>query len=228
MLARQAPLAIFDLDHTLLDGDTDTLWCDYLVDHGHLPAQWRATNQQLALQYRAGSIEPAAFSHFYAQTLSQFAPAQLLQVRHAFTQQEILPRIKPGAFPLLEHHRSLGDTLVLSSATSHFLCCLTAQHLGIEHVLGTELEVGANGHFTGRTQGMLNMREGKVARMRTWLAEQGADPAAILAHSTFYSDSINDLPLLLEVGYPVAVDPDAQLHAQALEHQWPVRTLYRP
>lgn len=219
-------LAIFDLDHTLIQGDTDTLWCEYLLARGLLPARFAQENQRLETQYRAGAISPAEFSTFYAQTLAAFETPQVHALRNEFTAQVIVPRIKPGASDLLAKHRNCGDLLLLSSATSRFLITLTAQQLGFEHLLGTELEMDANGHFTGRTQGVLNMREGKVSRLQSWLAEQGwADAPQIWTQACFYSDSINDLPLLQAVGKPVAVDPDPLLYQTAMDHQWPILRL---
>lgn len=220
-------LAIFDLDHTLLDGDTDTLWCDYLIDQGLLPASWRVDNQRLQTQYRQGAISVQDFSDFYARSIAYLPAHHLLQARADFTQQCCVPRIKPGAPALLASHREQGDTLVLSSATSTFLCTLTGQDLGFEHIIGTELERSAERCFTGRTQGTLNMREGKVARLLLWLEAMGkSDTSADLRAATFYSDSINDLPLLQAVGHAVAIDPDPLLREAAAQHQWPIRSLY--
>lgn len=219
-------LAIFDLDHTLLDGDTDSLWCYYLMDQGLLPSEWREANQCLEVQYRSGAISANAFSDFYARSIAAVPADQVLQVRAEFTHRCCVPRIKPGVLSLLASHRAQGDTLLLSSATSTFLCALTAQHLVFEHLLGTELECASDGSFTRRTQGVLNMREGKVTRLHAWL--QALDTPRIsdtLAQATFYSDSINDLPLLQAVGHAVAIDPDPQLRTTAVHRQWPIRSL---
>lgn len=219
-------LAIFDLDHTLLQGDTDTLWCEYLLDRKLLPASFAKTNLQLQAQYRCGQVSPQDFSRFYAQTLAAFPVQTLHQLRADFTAQVIRPCVKPRVANLLAHHRAQGDVLVLSSATSYYLIALTGQLLGFEHVLGTELGVAADGLFTGQTQGVLNMREGKVTRLTAWLHDQGwAQDSAILQHAYFYSDSINDLPLLQAVGHPVAVDPDPLLRQTALDLQWPILSL---
>lgn len=220
-------LAIFDLDHTLLDGDTDTLWCEYLIDQGLLPTGWRVDSQRLQTQYLQGVLSVQDFSDFYARSIAHLPADQVLQVRADFTQQCCVPRIKPGAAALLAAHQGRGDTLLLSSATSTFLCTPTGQHLGFEHILGTELERSADGGFTGLTQGTLNMREGKVARLLLWLEAMGnSDTSAALRAATFYSDSINDLPLLHAVGHAVAIDPDPLLRKAAAQHQWPIRSLF--
>ncbi len=177
-------LALFDLDNTLLTGDSEVLWADFLVSRGLL-------------------------GDCFAQ---------------------IGPRIPDAARELVQQHRDRGDLLVLTSVTSRFLVELTAGELGFEHVIATELEVLANGSFAGRTRDVLNMREGKVMRLRNWLAARddttdGLD--AQLARAFFYSDSINDLPLLLVVGQPVVVDPDARLAVEAQQRHWPVLRLAR-
>lgn len=219
-------LAIFDLDHTLLQGDTDTLWCDYLLQRRLLPAHFAQDNLRLQAQYRSGAVSAQDFSAFYASTLACFAPQDLLQLRADFTEQVIAPCIRPQAARVLEQHRQQGDVLVLSSATSLFLITLTAQRLGFEHLLGTTLETTADGRFTGRTQGVLNMREGKVIRLRAWLQTQGwPDVPALWQQACFYSDSINDLPLLQAVGHPVAVTPDPVLRQTAMDHHWPILSL---
>lgn len=219
-------LAIFDLDHTLLQGDTDTLWCDYLLQRSLLPAHFAQDNLHLQAQYRSGEVSAQDFSAFYARTLAGFAPHDLLQLRADFTQHVIAPCIKPQAARVLEQHRQQGDVLVLSSATSHFLITLTGQLLGFEHLLGTMLETDAEGRFTGRTQGVLNMREGKLTCLRAWLQAQGwTDMPELWQQACFYSDSINDLPLLQAVGHPVAVDPDPALRQTALDRHWPILSL---
>ena len=210
-------LALFDLDHTLLSGDSDALWCEFLLGRGLLDAQtFAACNAQMAQGYREGSVTPQAFCEFYVSTLAGLSRTQAEPLRQAFLNEAVLPRIPASARALVEQHRTQGDTLLLTTATNRFLTELTARHLGIEHVIATEAEE-VQGRFSGRTRGTLNMREGKVVRLREWLLQQGLDQAC-LARATFYSDSINDLPLLRAVGSPVAVDPDSQLaaHAQAL------------
>ena len=124
---------------------------------------------------------------------------------------------------LVERHRSAGDLVVLTTATNRFITELTAAHLGLPHLIATECEVGADGCFTGRIAGTLNMREGKVTRLHEWLATQRIDVRD--CETTFYSDSINDLPLLLAVRKPVAVNPDMRLAAEAAERGWPVLNL---
>lgn len=222
-------LAIFDLDNTLLTGDSDTLWCDYLLQRGELPASFAETNRLLEQQYRVGQATAAAFSAFFASTLAGRSPQQWQAVRAAFMAEVIRPRIPEAARVLVAQHQAQGHVLVLSSATNRFLCELTAADLGFAHLIATELEQAPDGRFSGATQGTLNMREGKLQRLHEWLALHGVpDSDDALAQAWFYSDSINDLPLLSAVGSPVVVDPDTQLLLQAQRRGWPVLRLPRP
>ncbi len=219
-------LALLDLDQTLLSGDSDALWGDFLIGEGRLDrAEFEPRNRAMAERYARGAATPSEFCGFYAQTLAG-APVDGSQaLRERFFVAMIAPRIPASARALVEHHRQQGDRLVLTTATNRFLTELTARDLGIGDLIATEVEV-VGGTFTGRTTGTLNMREGKVVRLRAWLDEQGL-PESILAEATFYSDSVNDLPLLLAVGHPVAVDPDPVLEARARRHGWPVLRLVR-
>ena len=223
-------LAIFDLDNTLLSGDSEVLWVEYLLGRGLLDARLAAVNAEMDRRYRAGTATPAEFSSFYASTLAGRTAAEWQPVLAAFIDSCIRPRIPAAALDLVGRHRDRGDLLVLSTASSRFLSAPTAQLLGLAHLIATELQLDAAGRFTGATQGTLNMREGKRERLAQWLQARGNDvPAALatLARATFYSDSINDLPLLCAVGEAVVVDPDAQLRAQALARGWPVLALER-
>jgi HAD superfamily hydrolase (TIGR01490 family) len=218
-------LALFDLDHTLLDGDSDVLWCDFLIERGVLDAvSFGARNAQMDLDYRAGSVSTLDFCAFYVSTLTARPRAAWEGLRREFLDTVIAPRIGPAAQALLQRHRDADDLLLLTTATNRFITELTAAHLGIEHLIATECEVDAGGNFTGRTQGTLNMREGKVDRLQAWLAQRGL--AWVDCDATFYSDSINDLALLAAVQRPVATNPDARLAATAAERGWPVVWLH--
>ncbi|HEY8358977.1 MAG TPA: HAD family hydrolase [Ramlibacter sp.] len=220
-----ASLALFDLDHTLLTGDTDVLWCEYLMERGILDrASFSTRNAQMEQRYREGSVDPQAFADFYVSTLAGRGPALWEPVRQDFFVREVLPRIPQAARALVRGHQQAGDLVVLTTATNRFLTEPTAASLGIAHLLATEVEQ-ADGVFTGRTRDTLNMRAGKVLRLQAWLANRGQK----LEHleSTAYSDSINDLPLLEAVQRPVAVDPDARLASIAAERGWRVLHLDR-
>lgn len=213
-------LALFDLDHTLLTGDSDVLWCEFLLGYGLLEAGFRQRNAAMERQYAAGTVTPADFCGFFASTLAGRGPAFWAPWRQRFLDSVIRPRIPADARSLLQQHREAGDTLVLTTATNRLLTELTAAELRFEHLIATELEL-VDGRFSGRTQGVLNMRGGKVERLSHWLGQQGW-PQSLLAQASFYSDSINDLPLLAAVGQPVAVDPDERLRAEARRRGWPV------
>lgn len=221
-------LALFDLDHTLLSGDTEQLWVEFLIGRGVLDAALAARNDAMARAYQAGLAAPQDFCAFFAETLAGRSPAGWAPLRDAFMDEVVRPRIPDAARGLLLQHRRCGDVLVLTSASSRFLVEATAADLGFVHLIATELAQDAAGRFEGRTQGQLNMGEGKVVRLRSWLAERcDADADEVLAQAAFYSDSINDLPLLSAVGRPVAVDPDARLEQEARARQWPVLRLPR-
>lgn len=219
------PLALFDLDHTLLSGDSDVLWCQFVVQHGLLPETHLARNAQMEADYRAGTVSVAEFSHFYVGQLAGRSPAFWAPWRERFLHEVIWPRVPAEALALVDHHRAQGHTLVLTTATNRVITELTAQALRLPHLIATEVQL-VDGVYTGRPEGVLNMREGKVVRLHRWLADRGLDEAAraaALRGAHFYSDSANDLPLLGAVGHPVAVDPDQRLLAHATAQGWPVR-----
>ena len=217
-------LALFDLDHTLLDGDSDVLWCDFLIQRGVLDAaEFGARNAQMERDYKAGSVSVAAFCGFYVSTLAMRTRAQWEPLRREFVETVVVPRIGSAALALVGRHREAGNLAVLTTATNRFITEPTAAYLGIEHLIASECELDAAGDFTGRNTGTLNMREGKVERLHAWLNARGIALADCSA--TFYSDSANDLPLLRIVQHAVAVNPDATLAAEAARRGWPLMQL---
>lgn len=218
-------LTLFDLDHTLLSGDSDVLWCEFLIERGLLDRdEFGTRNAEMEAKYKAGTVSAEEFAGFYVGTLAGRAAGEMEPLRQEFLARWIVPRIPRDAVELVERHRSAGDLLVLTTATNRFITELTARHFGFEHLIATEAEIEA-GTFTGRTAGTLNMRAGKVRRLADWLSAR----EAALEHfaTTGYSDSINDLPLLEAVQQAVAVDPDPRLQAVALERGWKVLRLQR-
>jgi HAD superfamily hydrolase (TIGR01490 family) len=214
-------LALFDLDHTLLSGDSDVLWCDWLMCEGVLDrASFEPRNAAMEAGYKAGTVSVAEFCGFYVGTLAGRTLEQWHPMRQRFLVEEIAPRIPPAARDQVRHHQDAGHTVVLTTATNRVITELTAQHLDIEHLIATDCEVGADGCFTGRVAGTPNMREGKVARLQTWLAERGTRLDAL--DSIAYSDSMNDAPLLSAARRAVAVDPDPRLAALARDRGWKV------
>ena len=219
-------LALFDLDHTLLSGDSDVLWCEFLMQQGVLDrVEFKPRNADMARRYADASVSVQDFCEFYVGTLAGRSPAQWQPLCHKFLNEVIAPRIPASAHALVDEHRQLGHTLVLTTATNRVITSMTAGFLGIDHLIATDVAL-EGGVCTGRTSGTLNMREGKVARLRAWLTEQDLSPA-LLAAATLYSDSSNDLPLLGAVGEPVVVDPDARLLAHARSAGWRVLNLVR-
>ncbi len=213
-------LTLFDLDNTLLSGDSDVLWCEFLMAKGVLErAVFAARNADMEARYRLGTVGMQEFAHFYLGTLAGRTAAECEPLRREFLATEVVPRIPPAAMQLVRQHLDADDLVVMTTATSRFITELTAAHFGIEHLLAIEPEV-ALGVFSGRSRGTLNMREGKVARLHEWLAARGDNLRGF--RSSAYSDSINDLPLLQAVDEPVAVDPDAKLAAIARERGWRV------
>ena len=218
-------LTLFDLDHTLLDGDSDVLWCDFLIEQSVLEREgFAARNADMDARYRAGTVGVEEFANFYIGTLAGRTRAQWEPLRQEFLATVIVPRIGQAAMDLVQRHLDAEDLVVLTTATNRFITELTALYLGIEHLIATEPHM-EDGRFTGRTTGTLNMREGKVRRLHDWLAGIGHQIETF--DSSAYSDSINDLPLLLVVGHAVAVNPDARLHAEASARRWPIMQLTR-
>lgn len=214
-------LALFDLDHTLLSGDSDVLWCDWLMREGVLDrASFEPRNAAMEAGYKAGTVSVAEFCGFYVGTLAGRTLAQWEPMRQRFLAEEIVPRIPEAAHQQVRQHHHAGHTVVLTTATNRVITELTAQHLGISHLIATECEVGAGGCFTGRVTGTPNMREGKVTRLQAWLAEKDLTLDAL--DSVAYSDSMNDAPLLSTTRRAVAVDPDPRLAALAAERGWTV------
>lgn len=217
-------LTLFDLDHTLLAGDSDVLWCRYLQQRGLLDAaEFGPRNAAMEAAYKAGTVSVQAFCEFYVGTLAGRTPQEWAPVREAFLHEVVVPCIAPGAPALVRQHLEAGDLVVLSTATNRVVTELTAAHFGIRHLIATEAERGADGRYTGAVLGTPNMRLGKVERLHQWLA--GRDLALGETESCCYSDSINDLPLLETVDRAIAVDPDPRLHAEALARGWPVISL---
>ena len=219
-------LALFDLDHTLLDGDGDDLWCRFLVRHGLAAPELQVRNEFMGERYRAGSIGTQAFSDFYAGLLAGRTPAFWAPWQERFLAEEIRPRLPAAARAQVAWHRAAGHLLVLTTASNRVIAERTAAELGFDHLLATELAL-SDGVYTGQVRGTPNMRDGKLLRLREWLAARGLDEV-VLATAWFYSDSINDLPLLAAVGRPVAVSPDPMLERHAAAQGWPVLQLLGP
>ena len=215
-------LALFDLDNTLLDGDSDYEWAQFLIEEGVLHAdEYNAKNDWFYERYKDGTLDINEFLDFQLKPIARRPRAQLDAWHSQFMQRRIRPIILPKAPELLARH---GDALTaIVTATNRFITQPIASELGVSNLLATDIEEGPDGVFTGKPRGTPTFREGKIRRVRDWLGERGARLEDY--ESWFYSDSLNDLPLLELVTHPVAVDPDATLRAQAAERGWPIISL---
>ncbi len=217
-------LALFDLDNTLLSGDSDFEWAQFLIAQGVLDREaYAARNLEFYEQYKAGTLDIHVFLDFQLKPLSRHPRAQLDAWHTQFMQTCILPMIGEKARALVDRHRAQGDTLVIITATNRFVTAPIAREFGIAHLIATEAEQ-VDGEFTGNATDVPCFREGKVKRLEAWLAAQGASWQTV-ARSWFYSDSHNDLFLMERVTDPVAVDPDPQLMQTAQARGWPVMSL---
>jgi len=215
-------LAIFDLDNTLLAGDSDYLWGVFLCERGIVDrAFYEAQNERFYSDYREGRLDIFAFLEFSLRPLADHPPQRLEAWREEFLAQKIDPLISADARALVDRHRDRGDTLLVITATNAFVTRPIVSRFGIDHLIATEPERDGEG-YTGRVAGTPSFREGKVQRLEAWLGERGET----LAGAWFYSDSHNDLPLLERVDHPVAVDPDERLAATARGRGWPILQLH--
>jgi HAD superfamily hydrolase (TIGR01490 family) len=215
-------LAIFDLDNTLLAGDSDYLWGRFLVEKGAVDGlEYEKENERFYQLYQQGRLDIFEFLRFSLAPLRKHPPSRLESWRNEFLDTHIAPLISEQARSLVEKHRQAGDTLMIITATNAFVTQPIAQRFGIDHLIATEPET-LNGQYTGDVAGEPSFREGKVNRLLAWLEANDAD----LQGSWFYSDSHNDLPLLERVDNPVAVDPDETLSQVAQERQWPILLLH--
>lgn len=214
-------LAIFDLDNTLLGGDSDHLWGEFIVEQKIVdPVTYKAKNDAFFEDYLAGSLDIQIYLSFCLQLLAEH-PQEQLDAWHAqFMREKIEPIMLPAARDLMQKHRDAGDTLMIITATNRFITGPIAQRLGVEILLATECEK-VDGRYTGHSTDIPCFREGKVTRLDRWMLEN----SQTLDDSWFYSDSINDLPLLSLVDHPVAVDPDDKLRAHAEAKGWQVMSL---
>lgn len=215
-------LALYDLDNTLLAGDSEHAWCEFLVDTGVLDGdEVRAANERLYGEYLAGTLDIHESVRFQLGPLVEHPPNDLRRWRREFMSSRIEPMITEGAVALVDEHRDAGDDLAIITASNSFVSEPIAERFGIPSLLAVELEHREH-RFTGRVVGTPTFREGKVTRLVEWAQETGRS----LEGSYFYSDSHNDLTLLELVDNPVVVDPDPVLSAHAKAREWPVRRLH--
>ena len=217
-------LALFDLDNTLLSGDSDYEWAQFLIEEGVLDrGRYEAENRRFYDQYKAGTLDIFEFLDFQLAPLAHYPRERLDRWHEAFMERKIRPIIRDKGRSLLRRHQDHGSLCAIITSTNTFVTGPIARELGIAHLLATEIEE-VDGRFTGRARGTPCFREGKIERLNRWLLEQGASVQSF-STSWFYSDSRNDLPLLEHVTRPVAVDPDDALRQTALERGWEVISL---
>lgn len=214
-------LALFDLDNTLLTDDSDYLWGAFLVDLGVVDRDTYGTkNKQFYEEYARGTLDIQSYLEFQLAVLARFPRSTLEQWRQRFLIERIQPIIAPGTPEVLQFHRQRNDVLIIITATNRFVTEPIAKLLGVDHLLATEVESSEQG-FTGRSAGIPCFQGGKVIRLQQWMAENHQT----LSGSWFYSDSLNDIPLLEQVDHPRVVDPDPRFHAMAEERGWKIVSL---
>ena len=214
-------LAIFDLDNTLLAGDSDHLWGQYLVDNKIVDAEvYERENERFYREYREGNLDIFEFLAFSLAPLAEHSLEELYSWRYDFVEKTIKPIIATAAYDLVEKHRQQGDTLLIITATNRFVTEPISKLFGIENLLATDPEKTDTG-YTGKVDGTPCFQEGKIERLNSWLDKSGEN----MSGSIFYSDSHNDLPLLEKVDHPVAVDPDKKLRVYARKSNWPIISL---
>ena len=218
-------LALFDLDHTLLTGDSDYEWTQYLVSKGIVDrTTHEARNAEFYEQYKAGTMDIHEFLDFQLRPLADHTRADLEAWHADFMETQIRPRLSQKARELVRKHLDAGDICAMVTATNSFVTGPIARELGIPHLIAT-IPAQENGQFTGKARGLPSFREGKIARVEAWLEAMGLWWNNF-ERSWFYSDSLNDLPLLLCVTDPVVVDPDATLRAHAENAGWPILNIH--
>jgi HAD superfamily hydrolase (TIGR01490 family) len=217
-------LALFDLDNTLLSGDSDHGWSQFLIEEGVLDrATFERRNDAFFEQYKTGTLDIYEYVAFHMTALGRYSRAQLDAWHVEFMHKKIRPMITQKSRELIAQHQARGALCAIVTATNSFVTAPIAAELNVPHLLATEPEE-IDGRFTGRVSGVPCFREGKITRVDEFLSERGQTMQGF-SESYFYSDSLNDLPLLSRVNRPVAVDPDPTLRAHAEQRGWPVISL---
>ncbi|MFZ5512760.1 MAG: HAD family hydrolase [Pseudomonadota bacterium] len=217
-------LVLFDLDNTLLAGDSDFEWAQFLIGKGVLDREvYEARNQEFYEQYKAGTLDIEAFLDFQLKPLSRHSRQELDAWHREFMATRIRPIMGEQARALVRRHLDAGAVAAIVTATNSFITGPIAREFGVPYLVAT-IPAQEDGRFTGKPRGVPAFREGKITRVEAWLEEMGLYWGSF-ARSWFYSDSLNDLPLLARVTNPVAVDPDATLAGHAQARGWPIISL---
>lgn len=222
-------VAMFDLDHTLIPFDSDYSWGEFTSALGwNDPVEFKRSNDAFYADYQAGVLDIHAYCRFSTAAICRQGEAASRAAHARYMDTVVLPRLLPQAKALIDQHQRAGDTVVIITATNEFVTRPIAQAFGVEHLLAIDLErddaPGGTGWYTGAIRGVPSFREGKVTRMEAWLQARGLQWDSI--HSSFYSDSINDVPLMERVNVPVATNPDARLRPLAQARGWRILDLF--
>ena len=222
-------LALFDLDHTLLPCDSDYEWGQFLVRIGVVDGEYYARkNERFYQDYKEGKLNIDEFLRFALKPLSEHSRAQLQEWHDAFMKEVINGQLRQEAINLVKRHQDAGDLCCVVTATNSFVTRPIVESFGIEHLIATEPATAGDhplANFTGEVKGVPNFREGKILNLHEWLASQKLS-LDTLPYSYFYSDSINDLPLLEKVSHPVVTNPDDRLRNEAKQRNWPILELF--
>ncbi|MBU3605521.1 HAD family hydrolase [Polynucleobacter sp. MWH-Creno-3A4] len=222
-------LALFDLDHTLLPCDSDYEWGQFLARIGVVDSKYYATqNERFYQDYKEGKLDIHEFLRFALKPLSEHSRAQLKEWHDAFMDEVIHGQLRQQALDLVKRHQDQGDICCVITATNSFVTRPIVERFGIEHLIATEPATTNDvplANYTGEVKGIPNFREGKIQNLQNWLASQNLSLSQ-LPYSYFYSDSMNDLPLLEQVSRPVATNPDDRLRHEAKQRGWPVLELF--
>ena len=222
-------LALFDLDHTLLPCDSDYEWGQFLARIGVVDSEYYARqNERFYQDYKEGKLDIHEFLRFALKPLSEHSREQLKEWHDAFMDEVINGQLCEQALDLVKRHQDAGDLCCVITATNSFVTRPIVESFGIEHLIATEPATQANNplaKYTGEVQGIPNFREGKIQNLQDWLAKQKLK-LDTLPRSYFYSDSMNDLPLLEQVSHPVATNPDDRLRNEARLRNWPILELF--
>lgn len=222
----KARVALFDLDHTLLPMDSDYAWGEFTLAIGWVdPVEFKRQNDAFYAQYQAGTLNVHDYVRFATQAICQQGATNSIAAHAQFMSDRVQNAIKPQALELLRHHQAAGDRVAIVTATNEFVTRPIATALGVQELIAVELERDPlTDWYTGAIRGTPSFREGKVTRVAQWLAQNGWAWDSV--QITFYSDSMNDLPLLEKANTPVATNPDARLRALAKERGWRILDLF--
>ncbi|MEO6971808.1 MAG: HAD family hydrolase [Rhodoferax sp.] len=218
-------LTLFDLDHTLLPIDSDYAWGQFTIEMGWTdPVEFARKNDAFYAQYQAGTLDVHDYVRFAIDAVRRQGATNSIAAHARFMREVVQKNLKPEALTLVAQHRREGDEVVIVTATNEFVTGPIADLFGVKELIAVELERGPDGWFNGEIHGVPSLRGGKVTRIEQWLATRQLGWADV--DSTFYSDSINDLPLLEKVRHPIATNPDDRLRALASARSWRILDLF--